>query len=57
MGTQIMANLADESRLVANYGSGEWVKMQWVHRGPDGNTVIHWFQNKATGMNVEYKFK
>ena len=33
VGQQIMANLGDEARLIANYGSGVWVKMQYVLRG------------------------
>ena len=53
-----MRNLADTQRLVALYGSGEWVKMQWVHRGLNGTrVVIHWFRNLTTGLNAEYKFK
>ncbi|MCC7508393.1 MAG: hypothetical protein IT464_03345 [Planctomycetes bacterium] len=57
-GTKIMKDLADAPRLKANYGDGEWVKMEHVHRGSDGkNTVVHWFQNTTTGQNVEYKFK
>jgi RHS repeat-associated protein len=35
-GDPIMRNLADAPRLEANYGDGEWVKMQWVHRSPSG---------------------
>lgn len=56
-GTQIMANLADEPRLVAVYGQGEWVKMQSVLRGTDANTTVHWFKNLTTGLEVELKFK
>ncbi len=53
-----MKDLADEPRLKANYGDGDWVKMQHTHKSPDGkNTVVHWFRNKTTGQNVEYKFK
>jgi hypothetical protein len=32
-GVQIMENLGDAPRLVANYGGGTWVKMQSVLRG------------------------
>ena len=54
----IMRNLADTPRLIANYGPGEWVKMQWVHRAIDGTIiVVHWFRNLTNGQNVEYKFK
>lgn len=56
-GTQIMANLADEPRLAAVYGEGEWVKMQSVLRGTDANTTVHWFKNLTTGLEVEFKFK
>jgi hypothetical protein len=50
--------LGDVPRLVANYGPGRWVKMQWVHQALDGTkTVIHWFRNESTGENVEFKFK
>ena len=55
--TVIMRDLADEPRLVANYGEGEWVKMQYVLRGRDSNVVVHWFRNLGTGENREYKFK
>lgn len=54
----IMRNLADVPRLIANYGEGEWVKMEWVHRAIDGTKiVIHWFRNLTSGENVEFKFK
>jgi hypothetical protein len=56
-GAQIMANLADNPRLVAVYGEGEWVKMQSVLRGTDANTTVHWFKNLTTGLEVEFKFK
>ncbi len=56
-GAQIMANLADNPRLVAVYGEGEWVKMQSVLRGTDVNTTVHWFKNLTTGLEVEFKFK
>jgi len=41
-GTIIMRNLGDAPRLVANYGDGEWVKMQYVLRGTDGNVTVHY---------------
>lgn len=53
----IMRNLGDESRLVANYGQGEWVKMQTVLRGLDYNVTVHWFRNLTTSINKEFKFK
>ncbi len=56
-GKQIMEDLADEPRLAAVYGEGEWVKMQSVLRGTDANTTIHWFKNLTTGLEVEFKFK
>jgi RHS repeat-associated protein len=57
-GDVIMTNLADAPRLKAVYGDGKWVKMQHVHRNPDGTkTVIHYFRNQTTGQNVEFKFK
>lgn len=57
-GEVAMRNLADEPRLVDNYGPGEWVKMQHTHQTPDGRKInIHWFRNQTTGQNVEFKFK
>lgn len=55
-GQVIIRNLGDAPRLVANYGPGEWVKMQNVVRGIDGNVTVHWFRNLTTGANVEFKF-
>ncbi len=52
-----MANLRDESRLIAVYGEGEWVKMQSVLQGTDSNTTVHWFKNLDSGLEVEFKFK
>ena len=57
-GREIMSNLADTPRLVANYGRGNWVKMEHVQKFSDGGQVnVHWFRNKTTGQNVEFKFK
>lgn len=56
-GTMIMRDLADTPRLVANYGPGEWVKMQYVLRGTDSNVVVHYFRNLTTNTDVEFKFK
>jgi hypothetical protein len=57
-GDVIMRSLSDTPRLEANYGPGEWVKMQHTHRVPDGRQVnIHWFRNLTTGQNVQFKFK
>jgi hypothetical protein len=55
-GQRIMGQLGDAPRLVANYGKGEWVKMQSVTRGTEGNISVHWFRNVTTGQNVEFKF-
>lgn len=55
-GTIIMRNLADAPRLAANYGSGDWVKMQYVLRGTGSNVVVHYFRNLTTKMDVEFKF-
>jgi RHS repeat-associated protein len=55
-GRVIIRDLADERRLVANYGAGSWVKMENVARGLDQNVTVHWFRNLDTGMNVEFKF-
>jgi hypothetical protein len=55
-GEVIIRNLGDEPRLAANYGPGEWVKMENVARGTDGNVTVHWFRNLTTGQNVEFKF-
>jgi hypothetical protein len=35
----IMEKSADAPRLIANYGKGEWVKMEWVHRAIDGSKI------------------
>jgi RHS repeat-associated protein len=56
-GTVIMRNLADDPRLAANYGPGEWVKMQYVLRGTDSNVTVHYFRNLTTNIDVEFKFK
>jgi RHS repeat-associated protein len=55
-GDVIIRNLGDEPRLVANYGPGEWVKMENVGRGVDENVTVHWFRNLTTGQNVQFKF-
>jgi hypothetical protein len=55
--TRIMRNLGDAPRLVANYGEGDWVKMQYVLRGTDSNVTVHYFRNLTTKMDVEFKFK
>jgi RHS repeat-associated protein len=58
VGNLIMRNLGDSPRLNAIYGAGEWVKYQHVHVAPDGTkTVLHWFRNLATGLDVEFKYK
>lgn len=56
-GRQIMDNLADAPRLIANYGQGTWVKMQYVLRGNYSNVTVHYFRNLDTGLDVEFKFK
>lgn len=56
-GDIIIRNLGDTPRLVALYGEGEWVKMQYVLRGANSKTVVHYFENLTTGLRVEYKFK
>ena len=56
-GTIIMRNLGDAPRLVANYGEGEWVKMQYVLRGTDSNVTVHYFRNLTNKMDTEFKFK
>ena len=58
VGREIMRNLGDTPRLVANYGPGTWVKMEHVHLLPSGDKInIHWFRNLESGLNVEFKFK
>lgn len=53
-----MTELADAPRLVANYGPGKWVKMEWTHRAANGTKqTVHWFRNQSTGQQVEFKFK
>jgi hypothetical protein len=56
-GTIIMRNLGVAPWLVANYGEGDWVKMQYVLRGTDSNVTVHYFRNLAIKMDVEFKFK
>jgi len=57
-GREIMRNLGDEPRLVANYGPGEWVKMEHTFVTHGGQRInVHWFRNKTTGQSVELKFK
>ena len=58
-GNVIMRNLGDTPRLEANYGSGDWVKMQYTLDDASGKAIrtVHWFRNLDNGMNVEYKFK
>ncbi len=53
---RIMGEMTDAPRLAANYGAGEWAKMQLVMRGTQGNITVHWFRNLTTGGNVEFKF-
>jgi RHS repeat-associated protein len=55
-GRQIMGPMGDAPRLVANYGEGEWVKMEYVLRGNYSNVTVHYFRNLDTGMDVEFKF-
>ena len=57
LGDVIMTRLADAPRLVANYGAGEWVKMEYILRGANSKVVVHYFMNLATGLMVEFKFK
>ena len=52
-----MRNLGDEPRLAVNYGEGDWVKMQYVLRGTNGNVTVHYFRNLTTKQDVEFKFK
>jgi hypothetical protein len=69
-GRQIMADktLNDVGRLESLYGPGEWIKMEYVAKRPASEAGgaaakpetavnIHWFHNKTTGQNVEFKFK
>ncbi|MEZ0579130.1 RHS repeat-associated core domain-containing protein [Nocardioides sp. MH1] len=56
-GREIMDNLADTPRLVANYGEGTWVKIQYVLRGNYSNVTVHYFRNLDTGLDVEFKVK
>jgi hypothetical protein len=37
---------------------GDWVKMETKHVTPDGKQInVHWFKNKSTGLDKEFKFK
>lgn len=56
-GSVIMENLADEPRLVALYGPGIWVKKQYVLVGIDKKITVHYFHNRVTSKNVEFKIK
>lgn len=56
-GRRIMDELADEPRLIANYGKGNWVKKEYVMRGASSKVTVHYFHNPSTGKNVEFKFK
>ena len=53
--------LRDAPRLVANYGGNleDWVKMASTQTNIiNGASVqIHWFRNRQTLENVEFKFK
>lgn len=53
--------LRDAPRLVANYGGNleDWVKMASTQTAIiNGASVqIHWFRNRQTFENVEFKFK
>ncbi len=58
VGEVIIEKLGDAPRLIANYGPGPWVKMQYALRTSDGRVaaVVHWFRNLVTGQDVEFKF-
>jgi RHS repeat-associated protein len=58
-GEPIIYELGDAPRLVAHYGRGRWVKMQYVHRvaGTSRKIVVHYFKNLDTGVLCEFKFK
>lgn len=53
--------LRDAPRLVANYGGNleDWIKMASIQtKIINGASVqIHWFRNRQTLENVEFKFK
>lgn len=50
--------LKDIDRLEAVYGPGDWVKMSHSHENSDGTQIeIHWFRNKTTRQDIEFKFK
>ena len=52
------SQLGDLPRLEAVHGPGEWVKMEYIHIRPDNRQInVHWFRNKTTGQEVEFKFK
>ena len=54
-GQQIMGTMSDAPRLIANYGEGAWVKMQYVLRGNNSNVTVHYFRNLDTLLDVEFK--
>ncbi|WP_051839835.1 RHS repeat-associated core domain-containing protein [Streptomyces sp. NRRL F-5126] len=58
-GTVILRTLGDTPRLEANYGPGQWVKMQSTLDDASGKAIrtVHWFRNLDNGDNFEYKFK
>nr|WP_269634489.1 RHS repeat-associated core domain-containing protein [Methylovulum miyakonense] len=53
-----MGKMGDEPRLIAHYGPGPWIKMQYIHDCPDGRIiVIHYFHSVTNYKNVELKIK
>ncbi|MCL2780138.1 MAG: RHS repeat-associated core domain-containing protein [Actinomycetia bacterium] len=51
------SQVAGAPRVVANYGAGDWAKMQYVLRDADSNATMHCFRNLATGLDVECELK
>lgn len=50
--------LGDTPRLTSHYGPGPWEKRRHKHICFDGRElIIHYFHSRASGKNVELKFK
>ncbi len=52
-GQEIMKGKINDPR----YPQSDWAKMEHIHRGPNNNTVIHYWKNRLTGSSHGFKFK
>ena len=51
--TEIMKGKVEDTRFNREDG---WRKMQQVFRDPEGNVVIHYFENINTGVRDQFHF-